>query len=149
MLPTRRALVAQIPSIESTLCIKFHLRSFTTTLRRSAEAPLSPRPTAFENAPRAYGKRVDEFVPKPLDRPIGLPNPPNAGENTGLGDQRTWKQRRDDFVNHEKHLTRRKEMYASILADRWEIRENNMLIVWQDGADVKTLLPRMDEYAAS
>ncbi|KKZ65638.1 hypothetical protein EMCG_08546 [[Emmonsia] crescens] len=51
----------------------------------------------------------EEFTPKPLSRPLGLPYPPQAGQNTGI-DNRTLRQRRDDFVDYEKHIDRRKEL---------------------------------------
>jgi hypothetical protein len=49
------------------------------------------------------------FTPDPLTRPVGLPNPPNAGENTGI-DTRTWRQRLRDFVSHESHIQARNRM---------------------------------------
>lgn len=68
-------------------------------------------------APRSYGKRVEGgFTPKPLPRPIGMPLPPNPGENTGL-DRRTLGERRKDFVDYDKHLERRKELY--VLPPTW------------------------------
>ncbi|CAG8973987.1 hypothetical protein HYALB_00011565 [Hymenoscyphus albidus] len=66
-------------------------------------------PSPLEDAPRAYGKSLDEFVPKPLLRPIGIPYPPQPGQNSGI-DTRSIKQRRDDFVDYNKHLARRKEL---------------------------------------
>ncbi|KAI0008037.1 ATP10 protein-domain-containing protein [Xylariaceae sp. FL0662B] len=79
----------------------------TSTTQQSPQAiPIAPE---LADAPRAYGKRHETFTPKPLSRPIGMPNPPKPGENTGI-DFRTLRQRRDDFVNWEKHLQRRNEL---------------------------------------
>ena len=69
-----------------------------------------PKPSGpLDEAPRSYGKAVSDFTPKPLSRPIGLPNAPRPGENTGI-DPRTWRQRRADFVDYDKHLIRRKAL---------------------------------------
>lgn len=94
-------------------------RSFTTSTLRPARkekpgagASLDPQANVAKpiEAPRSYGKRQEgQFVPKPLPRPIGMPLPPKAGENTGI-DSRTLSQRREDFVNYDKHLQRRKEL---------------------------------------
>lgn len=94
-------------------------RGFTTSPARPAKpaAGTSMDPKAAVagvpiEAPRSYGRRVDGgFTPKPLPRPIGMPLPPNAGENTGI-DRRTLGQRRADFVDYDKHIERRKELYV-------------------------------------
>ncbi|ORY66363.1 ATP10 protein-domain-containing protein [Pseudomassariella vexata] len=101
------------------LCLLCQSRSFSTRYRRLAEEPTkaatavpAEKPKKFipasplEDAPRSYGKRLEKFTPKPLSRPIGLPYPPEPGQNTGT-DLRTMKQRRDDFVNINKHLEKR------------------------------------------
>lgn len=95
-------------------------RSFTASALRAARtekpgagAELDPQANiagAPIEAPRSYGKRYKgEFTPKPLPRPIGMPLPPKAGENTGI-DSRNLQQRKEDFVNYDKHLERRKEL---------------------------------------
>lgn len=69
----------------------------------------APSPGPLAHSPRSYGKRMDEFEPTVLPRPIGMPYAPKPGENTGV-DTRSIKERRDDFVNWEKHLKRREEL---------------------------------------
>lgn len=87
-------------------------KAATTTTSSPAPPKILPD-SPLADAPRAYGKRVEKFTPKPLSRPIGMPFPPQPGENTGI-DRRTLKQRRDDFVNYEKHLKRREELKSKI-----------------------------------
>lgn len=109
---SKRPLRTAYTSLEASSCLLCQWRSFSIFYRRHAEkdTPTKP-PSPLDEAPRAYGKAVDQFTPKPLNRPIGLPNPPRPGENTGI-DRRTLKERRDDFVNYDKHLIRRKQLYA-------------------------------------
>jgi ATPase complex subunit ATP10 len=111
------------------LCLLCQSRSFSTaSCRRLAEKPQKkpaeaatppPKPAKYippsplENAPRGYGKRFETFTPVPLPRPIGMPYPPEPGQNTGL-DFRTIRQRRDDFVNWDKHLKKREQLYVTI-----------------------------------
>lgn len=106
----------------STACVFCQWRrSFVSSRPRAARAdklatgasldPKSNVAGAAIEAPRAYGKRFEgEFVPQPLPRPIGMPLPPTPGENTGL-DHRTLRERKADFVNYDKHIERRKELY--------------------------------------
>ncbi|KAL2269820.1 hypothetical protein VTJ83DRAFT_2004 [Remersonia thermophila] len=72
-----------------------------------------PEDGPLAHAPRGYGKKLTEFTPTPLARPIGMNFPPNAGENTGI-DQRSLRQRHADFTNYEKHLQRRQYLKSQI-----------------------------------
>lgn len=56
-------------------------------------------------------KNEEEFTPEPLSRPLGLQFPPRPGQNTGI-ETRTLRERRDDFVNYEKHIERRRELFG-------------------------------------
>jgi mitochondrial ATPase complex subunit ATP10 len=100
--------------------VKQHAQQASTTTGSGAttSAPTKHRlatahPT-LASAPRSYGPRVDSFEPTVLSRPIGLPNPPRAGENSGV-DQRSLAERRADFVDYGKHLQRREEIKAQIV----------------------------------
>ncbi|KAL4774953.1 ATP10 protein-domain-containing protein [Aspergillus nidulans var. acristatus] len=118
--------------LQSSLCLKCQLRgafavrpraslrSFTTPNSNgekpsaSTKATTSRRIQFQQNAtpqsapPRAHDPREQEPIPL-LDRPIGSAIPPQEGQNTGI-DKRTLGQRRDDFVNYEKHIKRREEL---------------------------------------
>jgi ATPase complex subunit ATP10 len=130
MILSRRLLRPSDLRLQSAACLICQWRSFSVSYQRltekgvpatpqaaSKEAPPpdapklapAPVPSPLADAPRSYGKAVEEFTPRPLSRPIGLPTPPSPGDNAGI-DTRTWKQRRDDFVDYDKHLIRRKEL---------------------------------------
>lgn len=82
--------------------------------KESTTAAPARRPVQFEqNQPvRQVPQPGDEgFTPPTLDRPIGTAAPPEAGENTGV-DKRSYRQRRDEFVDYDRHIKRRKELYA-------------------------------------
>ncbi|KAL3434061.1 ATP10 protein-domain-containing protein [Aspergillus tetrazonus] len=118
--------------LQSSLCLKCQLRgtsavrpraslrSYTTPNSNgekpsaSTKATTSRRIQFQQNAtpqsapPKAHDPREQEPIPL-LDRPIGSAIPPQEGQNTGI-DKRTLGQRRDDFVNYEKHIKRREEL---------------------------------------
>lgn len=70
-----------------------------------------PQQQAAEKESSTTAKDEEDHTPKPLSRPLGFTTAPQPGENSGL-DFRDWRQRRDDFFDYDKHLVRRKELYA-------------------------------------
>ncbi|KAH8122525.1 hypothetical protein FP744_10006056 [Trichoderma asperellum] len=123
LLSSRRYAAAAASSSSSCARCQWR-RAFTATAVSAAKAEKPASGTSIDpkatvagapiDAPRSYGKRVEGgFTPKPLPRPIGMALPPLPGENTGL-DSRSLQQRKEDFVNYDKHLARRKELTAKI-----------------------------------
>lgn len=82
--------------------------------KTEAQNPLSSAIEFKQNPTNQDGPQPGDadFTPPRLDRPIGSPQPPVEGQNTGI-DPRSMRQRRDDFTNYERHIERRKELYES------------------------------------
>lgn len=84
---------------------------FASNKSKKSSIPQPPKSTKqSQNSPTEQaGRDGEEFTPNPLARPLGLQYPPQPGQNTGI-ETRTLRQRRDDFVNYEKHVERRREL---------------------------------------
>jgi len=105
-----RTFVTTYPRLENPNPNKLSETTASKTPENTAPgAATSSEPSSLADAPRSYGRRVEEFRPKVLSRPIGLNHPPSPGENTGV-DLRSLKQRRDDFVDYDAHLKRREQL---------------------------------------
>ena len=94
------------------------ITSATTTLSAPKKESISTPPKSPKTAKFSLpDKRGDDFVPPVLQHALGLPERPQPGQNSG-NETRTWRQRRDDFHNYEKHLQRRKQLYVSQLLEQ-------------------------------
>ena len=97
------------PSTEACVFCEFR-RLHTSTRRLQLTGPEKSVPVSSKKPNRPHVRRWDgELIPKPLSRPLGLPYPPEPGQNTGR-DTRSWRQRRDDFASYDKHLERRENL---------------------------------------
>lgn len=91
----------------------FYLRQYaskaspSTTDQKTVQFNQNPTP----RPPPSLESKQDEEnpAPRPLDRPLGTSIPPREGQNTGI-DPRNLRQRRDDFVDYDRHIARRREL---------------------------------------
>ena len=90
-------------------------RQASTSTAKTDQSKPGPPATPPQDVPeyrgimaRLFGKKKpeQEYTPKPLNRPLGYSTPPMPGQN--IGDTRSWKERRDDFLDRNKHTERRK-----------------------------------------
>ncbi|KAL4782992.1 ATP10 protein-domain-containing protein [Aspergillus varians] len=122
--------------LQSSRCLSCQLRSATTVRSRPSLRPYATKnsngekPPASTNTPtnrklqfqqnaapessppKQKDPSDEDFIPT-LDRPIGSGIPPQEGQNTGI-DKRTLAQRRDDFVNYNRHIERRQELTRQV-----------------------------------
>lgn len=113
LLKDGRCLSCQFRGVGGAISFPRRYASNSNDVKKTDANSESPNKTSEKDQQKkASGPSSDgeQVFPLMLDRPIGLLYPPEEGQNTGI-DTRTLRQRRDDFVNYEKHLQRRKELY--------------------------------------
>lgn len=102
-------------------CLQTARRAYASLPDKNTLKPPPPPPVKNNRPPteqpgyklREKSDDSEEFHPIPLSRPIGMPNPPQPDENMGV-DARSLRQRRDDFVDYNKHLEKRSRMTKQI-----------------------------------
>ncbi|KAF8474731.1 ATP10 protein-domain-containing protein [Kalaharituber pfeilii] len=108
-------------------CIIFHItpQAVQTAIRRLSTAPQTPQPQnsnqqdVNSTSEKSDDPKKKDYTPSVLMRPIGMNGPPRKGENHGI-DTRSLQQRRDDFVNWDKHIEKRRRLAHQFNTSYWE-----------------------------
>lgn len=117
-------------------------------------ASTAPRPAPPSDPPVFIpptvneGKDLEAPILKPLNRPIGQIYPPKPGENSPV-DLRSLRERRDDILNPDKNLARRKELYVDACIAMVRKAVNSLTSVSQNSSVSPTILSGLDKYAIS
>ncbi|KAI4120901.1 MAG: hypothetical protein LQ338_006688 [Usnochroma carphineum] len=87
---------------------------FSSSCLRSSQHQLARRSvwTAAEIF-NSEEPKPDDHALKALRHPLGVPHQPKPGENSGI-DPRSWREKRDDLFNYDKHLVRRSELTKQV-----------------------------------
>ena len=70
--------------------------------------------SAISRIPIPAGERGEKFTPSPLARPLGLPHPPQPGQNSPV-DRRTLAEKKADFGSYDKAMERRRVLFRQFL----------------------------------
>ncbi|KAJ5587674.1 uncharacterized protein N7459_003439 [Penicillium hispanicum] len=87
--------------------------TITSRLPSKEQAAPLQRQVQFQSNTAGEQSSEQSEEPPELIRPIGTMYAPEEGQNTGI-DTRSIRQRRDDFVDYDKHLARRKELTRQV-----------------------------------
>jgi len=75
--------------------------------------------SAISQIPIPRGVRGEKFTPSPLTRPIGMPFPPERGQNCPK-EQRSWNVRNADFQSYERAIERRNVMLRTFFRPTYQ-----------------------------
>jgi ATPase complex subunit ATP10 len=70
--------------------------------------------STISRIPIPAGTPGEKFVPQPLARPLGLPYPPQPGQNSPV-DRRTLAEKKAEFGSYDKALERRRVLFRQFL----------------------------------
>ena len=110
--------------------------SASATKRHLSNSRLDNQPSSVSDSKTftpLHDASDDEYTPRPLSRPLGQLQPPQPGENTGV-DPRSWRERRDEFWDYDKHLARRQQLYVFALTRLIQSQASS----WETGQVIET-----------
>lgn len=112
----------QTKSVTARIPLPTAIRQLSSSSQKSNKTPPVSPPSSSDKPPSTGGAKTPlpkaeierpDYTPVQLSRPVGLEFPPEPGQNTG-DDKRTLQEKRDDFVNWDKHLAKRRMLLVTL-----------------------------------